>query len=256
MPARRTIAPTASAELATAPASAPHPPSAGPPIRVVQPVGAGASGFRGHCKYTALGLLRRRVRREGGVHTRHRACTQYDGRPTPDPVVVRVHGCQCRAQSCLDPTSWQVLRLLARIAPPGWAADIMQRLSGPSQDAFPMDPPSVQFMSKFFHPNVYRDGKVCISTLQHPIPEEHRGKVGLGWHHPELGHGFPLGFSCLGCARQPCGNNPRFSRGTDWLACPVSASGLLVTSADLSRSLTRSLSLAHARSLARSRPFV
>ena len=41
-----------------------------------------------------------------------------------------------------------------------------------------MDPPSVQFLSKFFHPNVYRDGKVCISTLQHPIPEEDRGMVG------------------------------------------------------------------------------
>lgn len=41
-------------------------------------------------------------------------------------------------------------------------------------DSFPMDPPSVQFLSKFFHPNVYRDGKVCISTLQHPIPDHLR----------------------------------------------------------------------------------
>lgn len=56
-------------------------------------------------------------------------------------------------------------------------------------DAFPMDPPSVQFMSKFFHPNVYRDGKVCISTLQHPIPEEHRDETfdGTGYWSPANG---------------------------------------------------------------------
>lgn len=41
-------------------------------------------------------------------------------------------------------------------------------------ETFPMDPPSVQFLSNFFHPNVYRDGKVCITTLQHPIPDHLR----------------------------------------------------------------------------------
>mmetsp|Transcript_10952 Transcript_10952/g.13716 ORF Transcript_10952/g.13716 Transcript_10952/m.13716 type:complete len:318 (-) Transcript_10952:248-1201(-) len=35
---------------------------------------------------------------------------------------------------------------------------------------YPMDPPSLQFTCKFYHPNVYRDGKVCISTLQVPPP--------------------------------------------------------------------------------------
>eukprot|EP00656_Telonema_subtile_P052962 TRINITY_DN7524_c0_g1_i1.p1 TRINITY_DN7524_c0_g1~~TRINITY_DN7524_c0_g1_i1.p1 ORF type:complete len:270 (+),score=51.01 TRINITY_DN7524_c0_g1_i1:186-995(+) len=37
-------------------------------------------------------------------------------------------------------------------------------------DTYPMDPPSVQFVSDIFHPNIYRDGKVCMSTLQNPAP--------------------------------------------------------------------------------------
>ena len=37
---------------------------------------------------------------------------------------------------------------------------------------YPMDPPSVQFQSQILHPNIYRDGKVCISTLQKALPRE------------------------------------------------------------------------------------
>jgi len=37
-------------------------------------------------------------------------------------------------------------------------------------DTYPMDPPSVQFLSEVVHPNIYRDGKVCMSTLQNPAP--------------------------------------------------------------------------------------
>lgn len=37
-------------------------------------------------------------------------------------------------------------------------------------DTYPMDPPSVQFISDILHPNIYRDGKVCMSTLQNPAP--------------------------------------------------------------------------------------
>ena len=31
---------------------------------------------------------------------------------------------------------------------------------------YPVKPPSVKFISKMFHPNIYRDGKVCIDILQ------------------------------------------------------------------------------------------
>jgi len=36
---------------------------------------------------------------------------------------------------------------------------------------FPMMPPSLQFVSEFWHPNVYTDGRVCISIL-HPPGED------------------------------------------------------------------------------------
>mmetsp|Transcript_1307 Transcript_1307/g.1566 ORF Transcript_1307/g.1566 Transcript_1307/m.1566 type:complete len:282 (+) Transcript_1307:179-1024(+) len=36
---------------------------------------------------------------------------------------------------------------------------------------YPIDPPSLKFVCNFIHPNVHRDGKVCISTLQVPPPE-------------------------------------------------------------------------------------
>lgn len=32
---------------------------------------------------------------------------------------------------------------------------------------YPRKPPSIKFLSKIFHPNVYRDGKICIDILQH-----------------------------------------------------------------------------------------
>lgn len=35
---------------------------------------------------------------------------------------------------------------------------------------YPMEPPSLQFVCTMYHPNVYSDGKVCISTLQVPAP--------------------------------------------------------------------------------------
>ncbi|XP_049852234.1 uncharacterized protein LOC126329989 isoform X2 [Schistocerca gregaria] len=33
---------------------------------------------------------------------------------------------------------------------------------------FPMQPPTMRFVSKFWHPNVYEDGRVCISILHAP----------------------------------------------------------------------------------------
>ena len=34
------------------------------------------------------------------------------------------------------------------------------------RDNYPMKPPSVQFLDIPFHPNVYRDGKICVDILQ------------------------------------------------------------------------------------------
>jgi ubiquitin-conjugating enzyme E2 A len=33
-------------------------------------------------------------------------------------------------------------------------------------DSYPMKPPSVKFISPIYHPNVYRDGKICVDILQ------------------------------------------------------------------------------------------
>jgi ubiquitin-protein ligase len=35
-------------------------------------------------------------------------------------------------------------------------------------DDYPMHPPKLIFVSKMFHPNIYADGKMCISTLHSP----------------------------------------------------------------------------------------
>ena len=33
-------------------------------------------------------------------------------------------------------------------------------------DDYPVKPPSVKFLKPIFHPNIYRDGKICIDILQ------------------------------------------------------------------------------------------
>jgi ubiquitin-protein ligase len=54
---------------------------------------------------------------------------------------------------------------------------------------YPISPPSLQFLSHIFHPNVYRDGKVCITTLQSPSPNASKEETMLNWN-PVLGvHG-------------------------------------------------------------------
>jgi len=32
---------------------------------------------------------------------------------------------------------------------------------------YPVKPPSVKFLTPMFHPNIYRDGKICVDILQH-----------------------------------------------------------------------------------------
>ena len=33
-------------------------------------------------------------------------------------------------------------------------------------EQYPLKPPTVKFVSNIFHPNVYRDGKICVDILQ------------------------------------------------------------------------------------------
>jgi len=42
---------------------------------------------------------------------------------------------------------------------------------------YPMSPPVVTFLSSFWHPNVYPDGKVCISILHPPGHDEMSGEL-------------------------------------------------------------------------------
>ena len=42
---------------------------------------------------------------------------------------------------------------------------------------FPMSPPTLTFLSKFWHPNVYPDGPVCISILHPPGPDAMSGEL-------------------------------------------------------------------------------
>jgi ubiquitin-conjugating enzyme E2 R len=42
---------------------------------------------------------------------------------------------------------------------------------------YPMSPPVVTFVSDFWHPNVYTDGKVCISILHPPGADEMSGEL-------------------------------------------------------------------------------
>lgn len=41
---------------------------------------------------------------------------------------------------------------------------------------FPLNPPTLHFISDFWHPNVYTNGKVCISILHPPGPDEMSGE--------------------------------------------------------------------------------
>jgi len=42
---------------------------------------------------------------------------------------------------------------------------------------YPMSPPTLRFVSEFWHPNVYPDGRVCISILHPPIADEMSGEL-------------------------------------------------------------------------------
>ncbi|XP_013403676.1 ubiquitin-conjugating enzyme E2 R2 [Lingula anatina] len=42
---------------------------------------------------------------------------------------------------------------------------------------YPYSPPSVKFLTKMWHPNVYENGDVCISILHPPVDDPHSGEL-------------------------------------------------------------------------------
>ena len=53
---------------------------------------------------------------------------------------------------------------------------------------FPQNPPEMKFITEMFHPNIYKDGKVCISILHSPGVDEYnlQEKAEERWR-PSLG---------------------------------------------------------------------
>ena len=47
--------------------------------------------------------------------------------------------------------------------------------------SFPNEPPVIQFTSKMFHPNIYTDGKVCMSILHDSRVENFYDKLEEKW---------------------------------------------------------------------------
>lgn len=71
-------------------------------------------------------------------------------------------------------------------------------------DNFPLSPPSVQFIGPMFHPNVFRDGKMCISALQHAPPDVQHAE---GYWSPALGISGSL-HSVVSLLAEPNPNDP------------------------------------------------
>ena len=44
-------------------------------------------------------------------------------------------------------------------------------------DTYPMTPPTFRFLRPIFHPNIYSDGKVCISILHSPGEDAQSGEL-------------------------------------------------------------------------------
>jgi ubiquitin-protein ligase len=49
----------------------------------------------------------------------------------------------------------------------------MFRLTIEFTEEYPNKPPTVKFVSKMFHPNVYSDGSLCLDILQNRFEEPH-----------------------------------------------------------------------------------
>jgi len=99
---------------------------------------------------------------------------------------------------------------------------------------YPMDPPSFQFICTMYHPNVYRDGKVCISILQTPPPTTDNT---TGYWRPVLGVEEAL-LSVVSLLSDP--NHDDAANGEaaqEWLSSPESFKTKLKKIAEQSREL-------------------
>ena len=48
---------------------------------------------------------------------------------------------------------------------------------------YPMSPPEFRFTRPLFHPNIYKDGKLCISILHSPGDDEMSGELASVYTH-------------------------------------------------------------------------
>merc|ERR1711998_270726 len=44
-------------------------------------------------------------------------------------------------------------------------------------ESYPMDPPTMVMMQPMWHPNIYTDGRLCISILHPPGDDPHSGEL-------------------------------------------------------------------------------
>lgn len=79
-------------------------------------------------------------------------------REPPEGFLVRVR----------DPFDWDV-GIFGPPSTPYWGGYFKLRLTFP--DEYPFEPPKLKFKSRFWHPNVYHNGTVCMSILHDPDRE-------------------------------------------------------------------------------------
>jgi ubiquitin-protein ligase len=73
-------------------------------------------------------------------------------------------------------------------------------------EAFPMEPPSLTFLGPMWHPNIYRDGKVCLSVIQIPPPNCPPERLSEYWR-PVNGVEQVM-LSCIALLSSPEPNDP------------------------------------------------
>lgn len=73
-------------------------------------------------------------------------------------------------------------------------------------DEYPNKAPSFKFISEIFHPNVYSDGKVCISILHDGVDEYEYENINERWSPTQSVHSVLL--SILSLLAEPNFNSP------------------------------------------------